>query len=307
MSTILKNTLNNIVRNKWLSMATIIVATIVFLAASFFIGLSVLAQRAVKISQTKAQLQIYFQIDTPEGEISKIKDILENTEGIEGISYVSQDEALELYIDYYSDDPELIDSVSADWLPASLEVRAKSLDYLVEISDIVKEEQKINSYIEEVVYHKDIVNQLKSISKGINIGAIFITLVFSVITLSLVFITISFNISSHRREIEIMHVIGTNDSKIKVPFILEGVFYTTLGAFIAATLLIIPIILIINDSNTSNIHYVFTDLLNELNLNFLKNNIFISVLGFYFIHIISGVFIGFISSSFSVVRNLNLK
>ncbi len=307
MATILKNTKNNIIRNRWLSLATILVATIVFVTASFFIGLSILAQRAVSISQTKAQLQIYFDVDAPESEISMVKDLLEKQEGIEEIEYIDQEEALQLYMDYYSDDPELIDSVSAEWLPPSLDVRAQSLEFLEQISEVVEEEQKTNPYIDEVVYHKDIVDQLKSISNGINVGAIAIISIFSIITISLVFITISFNINSHKREIEIMHLIGTRDGHIKMPFILEGVFYTTIGSIIAATLIIVPLYIIMQNGNESNLHYILIELTKELKLDFITEFNFEFVGLFYFIHIAVGAIVGLLSSSFSVMRNLTLK
>lgn len=307
MTTIIKNTATNIFRNKWLSTATILVATIVFVTASFFIGLSILAQRAVSISQTKAQLQIYFQVETPESEIFILQEQLEKLEGVESIDYIDQQAALELYVNYYADDPELIDSVSSEWLPPSLEVRAKSLDQLEEISKVVQEEQKINPFIEEVIYHKDIVSQLKSIATGINFGAIAIIAIFSIITIALVFITIAFNINSHRREIEIMHIIGTKDSQIRIPFILEGVFYTTLGSFIAATMIIVPWYLIISGSNDSNLHFILMQLTKELRLDFLREFNFQFIGLFYLIHLVIGLLVGFLSSSFSVMRNLNLK
>lgn len=307
MSGILKNTKNNIFRNKWLSLATILVATIVFVTASFFIALSLIAQRAVNVTQTKAQLQIYFEIDTPEGEISDVRDIFENNNNIESINYIDKDEALALYLDYYSDDPELIDSVSADWLPASLEVRAKTLDDLELITEIVRDEQETNPYIEEVVYHKDIVNQLKTIANGINYGAIGIIGIFSFITISLVFISIAFNIHAHRREIEIMHLIGTKDSYIKLPFILEGTLYTTLGAFFAATMIIVPWYMLLNYGTDTNAHFILTEIIKELDLKFLSEFSLVFVLAFYGLHLLVGSLIGFLSSSFAVMRNLSLK
>lgn len=307
MSGIIANTGKNILRNRWLSIATILVATIVFATASFFIAVSFMAQQAVRISETKAQLQIYFEVDTPESQISSVRDKLEKLNGIEEVTYITQEEALALYLDYYSDDPELIDSVSADWLPASLEVRASSLTDLEYITDQVKEEQRTNPYIEEVVYHEDVVKQLRSISNAIRYGAIGIISIFSVITLSLVFITIAFNINAHHKEIEIMHLVGSNDSYIKLPYILEGVVYTTVGSLIAAGLIIVPWYLLVGSSSDSNIKFILTQLATELDLNYLRSFDLKFVILFFGVHGIVGALVGFASSSFAVMKNLNLK
>lgn len=307
MTGILISTKNNILRNKWLSLATIIVATIVFLTASFFIALSLIAQRAVDVSQTKAQLQIYFEIETPEKEISAVRRKLEKMEGVENINYIDQEEALALYLEYYDDDPELVDSVSSNWLPASLEVRARTLEDLDQITEAVKAEKETNPYIEEVVYHEDVVNQLRSLSEWIRYGALALIIIFSVITVSLVFITIAFNINSHKKEIEIMHLIGTSDFYIKAPFILEGTFYTSLGAIIAATLIIIPLFLLTTMNTESNLGFIFQEFSKELDLKFLAEFSITFVILFYLVHFVVGGLIGFLSSSFAVMKNLKLN
>lgn len=307
MTGILISTKNNILRNKWLSLATIIVATIVFLTASFFIALSLIAQRAVDVSQTKAQLQIYFEIETPEKEISAVRRKLEKMEGVENINYIDQEEALALYLEYYDDDPELVDSVSSNWLPASLEVRARTLEDLDQITEAVKAEKETNPYIEEVVYHEDVVNQLRSLSEWIRYGALALIIIFSVITVSLVFITIAFNINSHKKEIEIMHLIGTSDFYIKAPFILEGTFYTSLGAIIAATLIIIPLFLLTTMNTESNLGFIFQEFSKELDLKFLAEFSLTFVILFYLVHFVVGGLIGFLSSSFAVMKNLKLN
>lgn len=307
MAGILTNTKNNILRNKWLSLATVLVASIVFLTASFFIIVSLIAQRAVQVSETKAQLQIYFQVDTPEGEVLKVKEDLEKLPSAENVTYISQEEALQLYLDYYSDDPELIESVSADWLPPSLEVRATSIEELETITLAVRAEQEVNPNIEEVVYHEDVVNQLKSLSKGINVGAIGIIFIFSVITISLVFITIAFNINAHKREIEIMHLVGSSDSYIKVPFILEGVVYTSVGALVAAVLLLIPWYILMNYNVDSNVQFILSEITHELKLNSAREMSIGFLLIFILIHLLVGAMIGLVSSWFAVMKNLNLK
>lgn len=304
---VLSTTKNTIIRNKWLSVATILVTTIVFTTASFFIAMSLVAQKAVKISETKAQVQIYFDLETPEEEIEKLINQVEEYDGLESVEYISQEDALKLYIGYYSDDPDLVDSVSAEWLPASLELRAKSLDELDGLTQYVREEQKINPYIEDVQYHEDIVEQLKSISKMITIGAISIIAVFSLVTISLIFITIAFNIRSHKNEIEIMHLVGSSDAYIKLPFILEGTFYTAFGAFLAAALLIVPWYLFMHFAIGSNLHFIITDVLKELSFGFLKSfNPWFTTM-FFGVHILIGALIGFGASSVAVMKHLNLK
>lgn len=304
---IFSNTKNNVVRNKWLSIATILVTIIVFTTASIFIILSLIAHRAVKVSETKAQLQIYFQLDTPEEEILKVEERVKGYSGTESTTYISQEEALRLYISYYSDDPDLLDNVSADWLPASLEVRAKSLEQLDGLTEVVKEEQNTNPYIEDVQYHEDIVRQLRSISRTISSGALAIIVVFSTITFALIFITISFNIRSHKNEIEIMHLVGSSDAYIKVPFILEGTFYTMLGSFLASIFILVPWLIFMRYGIGTNLHFIVTDILKELSLDYIRDLEPLFLLSFFGIHLLIGALVGIVASSIAVVKHLDLK
>lgn len=304
---ILTNTKNNIIRNRWLSLATILVTTIVFATASFFIILSLVVGQTVKVYEKKAQLEIYFTLETPEVEIQKFLAKVEAYEGIDSVDYISKQEALTLYVSYYSDDPDLLDSVSADWLPASVEAKANSLEELDGLTDLIKAEQSVNPYIDDVRYHEDVVKQLKSISHSVSIGAIGIIVVFSIITVSLIFITIAFNIRSHKNEIEIMQLVGSSDRYIKLPFVLEGVFYTVTGAFLAATIILVPWLLYMKFGVGTNFHFVITDILKELSFEFARGFNIVFVTGFYTIHILIGALVGFAASSVAVMKNLDLK
>jgi len=304
---ILRYTKNNIARNKWLSLATILVSAIIFTTASIFIATSLIAQKSVKIAETKAQIEIYFETDAPEIEISNVKALIESLDGVNKITYISQEDALNIYLGDNAEDADLTESISKDWLPASLEVQAVSLDALEQITKSIKEEEAINPYIDDVQYREDVVDQLKAISKGINIGAIGIISIFGIITFSLIIITISFNIMAHKSEIEIMHLVGSKDKDISTPFILEGIIYTTVGALIAASLIIIPWYTLMHFGNNSNIYFIIQDIIKELKMPYLLSFNWLFTILFYIIHLGIATIIGLIGSGIAVKKYLNLK
>ncbi|WKZ30971.1 MAG: permease-like cell division protein FtsX [Candidatus Dojkabacteria bacterium] len=307
LSTTFKNTKNNILRNKWLSMATILVTTIVFASAAIFTIAALLARRAVDVTEKEAQMQIYFVLDAPESEIFAVEELVKSAGQIEKIEYIDQQKALKYYISYYSEEEDLTEGVDSEWLPASLTVRAETLTDLDNITAVIKEESKTNPYIDDVLYHEDVVNQLKMISKAITVGGLAVIGLFTFITLALVIITVSFNITAHKSEIQIMHLVGSSDSYVKTPFILEGVFATVVGAFIAASLIIIPWYLFMYTAEGSNFYFVITDTLSYLSLQGLGQFNLIFVLIFYGILILIGGIIGFISSYIATAKYLKLK
>jgi cell division transport system permease protein len=294
----------NVKRNKWLSLSTICVSTIVIAISSFFIASAIFAQRGVKYYEQKAQVIIFFKKDTSEADILSLRDKLFDPELIEGIDYVSQEDALEIYREDFADNPDLIATVTADSLPPSLEIRAKSIEALIEIIEDINIEKETNVFIDEVMYFRDVVDNLKTLSRIISVGSIILITSLLIITISLIRITIGFNINAHKEEIEIMHLVGSSDKFIKIPFILEGFFYGLMGGFLGATLLIVPWYVMIYYTQNTDFAFWVNQLLTDLNLGFLGSLNVTFILAYYLAHMLAGGLLGIVSSYSAVKRYL---
>jgi cell division transport system permease protein len=294
----------NIKRNKWLSLSTIFVSTIVLAISSAFISTAIFAQKGVKYYEQKAQVIIFFKKDTTEADILMLRDKLFDPELIEGIDYVSQEEALLIYQKDFADSPDLISTVTADSLPPSLEIRAKSIDSLIQIIENINLEKETNAYIDEVLYFKDVVENLRTLSRIIGIGSVFLITSLLIITFSLIRITIGFNINAHQDEIQIMHLVGSTDKFIKIPFILEGCFYGIAGGLLGATLLIVPWYAIIYYTQNTDFAFWVNQMLSDFNLDFLRSINIAFILIYYLIHMLAGGLLGIVSSFSAVKRYL---
>jgi cell division protein FtsX len=173
-------------KNRWLSLSTIFVITIVFTISTFFIISAIVARQAVSYYETKAQVMVFFKKETPEEEIFKIRDQIQQLPNIEGIEYISQEKAYEIYKQDFQNDQDLVDTITADVLPPSLGIRAKSIDDLTVVINKINDEKDKNAYIDEVWYFEDVVNSLKSISKVIDYGAIALISILGVIAFTLI-------------------------------------------------------------------------------------------------------------------------
>ena len=65
------------------------------------------------------------------------------------------------------------------------------------------------------MYFKDVVDNMRSLSKIINIGSVVLITAMGIVTISLIRATIGFNIK-HIRKIEIMHLVGSPDKFIRL-------------------------------------------------------------------------------------------
>lgn len=299
-------TKKNIKRNKFLSLSTILVASIVLVISSFFISIGILSQKAIKYYEKKAQVIIFFKRDTKEADIMKIKDLFNDALLVEKIEFISQEQALAIYKEDFSDNPDLLATVTADSLPPSLEIRAKDVDSLLTLIERINKERETNSSIDEVMYFKDVVNNLRTLSNTIRIASIILISALLVIAFSLIRIAVGFNINSHKDEIKIMNLMGSTNKYIKMPYLFEGAYYGGLGGFIAATLIIVPFfILIVSLMRNPDFSFSFNQILRDLGLTFLRPVNLPFIIIYYLAHILSGILIGLVSSLSAIKKYLD--
>lgn len=300
-SRIFKVTTTNVKRNKWLTISTIFVSAIVFTLSSVFISMSILTQKAVDYYEQKAQVIVFFKKGTSETDILTFRDTIYNAELIEQIDYVSQEQALDIYKEDFADNPDLISTVTADSLPASLEIRAKSIDALLEVIEDINKAKETNASVDEVMYFRDVVENMRSLSRLINIGSVVLITAMGIVTISLIRVTIGFNIKLHQEEIQIMHLVGSSDRFIRTPFILEGTFYGFIGGLISSILILLPWYSVIYYTKGTDFSFWVDQLFTDFSMPFLVRFDFLFILVYLLIHILIGSLIGLLSS-YSAVR-----
>lgn len=179
--------------------------------------------------ESKPQLTVFFKDEKDQGSVDRLIDRLKSTGKISTVNFISKEKALAIYREQNKNDPLLLEMVTADILPSSLEVSATSPQHLSSLADIMRDEPGID----EVVYQKDEIETLiawTSIAR--KIGLIFI--VFLIIsTLFIILTSISMKIALKREEIEILKLVGATPWYIKRPFVREGLVYGLIGGNIA--------------------------------------------------------------------------
>lgn len=292
-------------RNRWFTISTIFVTAIVFTISSFFISLAIISRKAVNFYEQRAQVIIFFDREAPEEEITAVREKINDPQLIENIRYISQEDALLIYQEDFANNPELISTITADALPPSLEVRAVSIDALIDVIETINTEKDTNVYIDDVMYFKDVVDNIRTLSRIINLGAIVIISALILITFFLIKVTIGLNIKLHQEEIKIMHLVGGTDSFIKTPFLIEGTLYGVLGGFLASSLILLPWYLIVYYTQAADFWFWVSQLLSDFNLDFLNQFSPLFVLVHYIVHVGVGAVLGFVSSYSAVNKYLN--
>jgi cell division transport system permease protein len=215
-------------RSPYQSIAAILIMSLTFLAIAVFSIITIISVRVINYFETRPQLSVFFNQDATPDDINNLRKQLEATKKTIGIKYVSKDEALSIYKQQNKEDPLLLDLVTSDILPASLDVQATDAQYLSDLSQIAKK----SPAVDEVVFQKDIVDTLVKFTTGLRQIGMVIIAVLLVVSIFVILTIIGIKITVRRDEIEIMKLIGASNWFIRTPFLLEGIFYGALGALI---------------------------------------------------------------------------
>jgi len=205
-----------------------------FLSMILFVSLTFL-HGVLGYLESRPQVTVYFQTSTPEKEIFKIRDELNNSGKVILIKYISQQEAFNIYKNINKNDPLLLEMVSADILPSSLEIYAKKPVYLPEIAEFLKKQ----GGVDEVQFQKDIVDRLLNLTNVLRkLSLLFFVYLLLMSTIVLTTTTL-FKIALKKDEIELMRLIGASNFYIRKPFLQEGVFLGIVASLVSFIILLL--------------------------------------------------------------------
>ena len=227
----LKTVAKYIRRSPYQAISAALIMTLTFFTISMFAILTILSIRLINYFETRPQLTVFFKDTAKQEEIKGLEEQLKATLKVATISFVSKEEALKIYKEQNKKDPILLDLVTADILPSSIEVQAIKAEYLSDLASIVKG----SDIVEEVIFQKDIVDTLIAWTNAFRKIGIVVISVLAIVSLFIILTIIGIKITLRREEIEIMRLIGASNWFIRAPFLLEGMMYGFFGALIGWT------------------------------------------------------------------------
>ena len=227
-------------------------ATMVF---TFFVAtvLAILAYAStatLKYFETRPQVIAFLKDDATAEQISGLQRKLEGDTRLKSIKYVTKDQALKIYKDATSDNPELSALVSPKVFPASLEFSVIDLAFTENVIKEVEGEQIIKQVVftaslGDTKNYGEVIQNLQRVTYYIRVGGASILLFLLASSLLVLLVIIGMRISARREEIEILQLIGATPGFIRMPFLFEGIFYAVMGAFVgwlSSSLLLIYLI-----------------------------------------------------------------
>jgi cell division transport system permease protein len=283
---LLKESLRGFNSAKLSTVASVITITLSLILIAVYFTLSFNSNKLIKSIKDKVEIEVFIDENLSQEDINAIKEKIRTIGGVKQITFISKDEATKIFEKEYG--KEMLELFESNPLPASFKINLydeyKSLDRINKIKNQLSGVQNIN----DIVFPE---KNLELIEKNTS-GFLYINLVvLIIITLSSVFLvsnTIRLVITSRRKIIKTLKLLGATNSFIMTPFIIEGFLQGLFGGIIASGILY--------------------SLLLVYSSRFSQNDFKLDFFGFeYLVYLILiGIILGILGSAFSVNRFLKV-
>lgn len=233
----LKTAWDHIRRSPFQALAAVFVLMITFFVITILSILVYSSSQALKYFETRPQVITFIKDDAELTAVNSLQSRLESDERVKEVSYVSKEQALEIYKEATADNPLLSELVSPTIFPASLEVSLTDLSYAEEIIGELRQEEIVDQVGftaslggEDAL--SEVVNRLRTISWYLRVGGGAFALLLASTSFLVLIIIIGMRMATRRGEIEILDLIGATPGFIRGPIILEAIIYSVFGVFV---------------------------------------------------------------------------
>lgn len=232
---VLKFSLQDISRNIWLSVITITILILAMFSINTLILTKTISANAIDAIKNKINISLYLTSDANEAEIFYLKDKVIAMDRVRDVKYISKQEALDSFRANNENNEEILQALielGQNPLSPSLIISPKNAD---EVADLIEELKVLDSEIIESRDFADnslILERINNITNRINDIAIIIIAVFIITSLLVIYNSIKVAIYTHKKEIEIMRLVGASNIFIHAPYLISSLIYTLVASFI---------------------------------------------------------------------------
>lgn len=232
---IIKFSLQDIVRNIWLSIVTIVILVLALFSVNILTALDLISKATIGAIKERVDINIHVTSQAEEDEIMALKAKISNFSQTGNVRYVSRAEALANFRAKHKDNPEILEALrelGRNPLSASLVIKPKEAN---NYKELIKDLNELESDIIESRNfddHELILNKINAISEKVNKAGIAVSSVFIFVTALMVFYSIRIAIYTHRTEIAIMRLVGASHWFIRAPYLFSGIIYAFIGLLI---------------------------------------------------------------------------
>lgn len=235
----IKFSVQDVVRNIWLSLVTIIILVLTLFTVNMLLVVKVVGQTAVDAIKEKIDVNLFLKTDAPEDRIEALKIKISSLSEVKSVEYISKDAAMEEFRMRHQDNPEILEALkelgknpltpTLVIKPINMDVFDNLINQLNIIEDDVIESRNFANY-------KTMLEKINTITEKVSNAALGLSSIFIFITLLVIYNSVRVAIYTHKKEITIMRLVGASNWFIQLPYVFSSIIYTFFGVAIVMLL-----------------------------------------------------------------------
>jgi len=229
----IKKTVKLLRRSPYQALAAALAMSLTFFVSSIFIILIIGGQIVLNYIEQRPEVIVFFADEANQTEIDDLTAKVRSTGLTKEIKFVSKEEALAIYRERNKEDPLLLESVTADFLPRSIDISVNRASDIKQITELAQGSE----HVDKVITPENLVEQLVKWTKTIRLGGLVFVSTLLSISFLIIIMVIGMRIAIRREEVSIMSLVGATKWYIARPFFIEGALYGILGASISVLLI----------------------------------------------------------------------
>lgn len=226
----IRDAFNSVFRNFSLSLASVSCITITLIVVSIFVILSYNVNNFTKLVEKDVTIVAFLDVNIEEEKVKELEAKIKRIDHVASYNFESKQEISEEMMKGNETFKNIMENWSAEENPLHPTFRIKA-DTIEEVEGIAKKVTKLDG-VSEVKWGQDMINSLITVFDVVRKICAGTVVALIIVTAFLITNTIKITITSRKREIDIMRLIGASNINIKIPFILEGLFLGIIGAVV---------------------------------------------------------------------------
>jgi cell division transport system permease protein len=207
-----------------------------FIALLLF-GLALLISRQVNLmieaSTGNVEVAVYLSDPVNLDNVDSLTSTLVNLPVVDDVDFETKEEACGRFKELFANQPALVNNVDCDALPASLRVKLGDPEQYAQVEAVLQGQPGIERIVDQSAF----LERLFSVTRVFRVGVLLIAVVMLVAAAILIANTVRMGLFARRKEIGIMKLVGATNWRIRIPFLVEGVFESLIGAAAAVMFL----------------------------------------------------------------------
>ena len=244
----IRDSFKSVFRNFSLSLASISCITITLIVVAVSLVLSFNVNNFTEIVEDDVTIVAFLDVDITDKEKDQVYDKLLTLDNIQKKNITFRDK-MDISKEMM-ESSKVFEGIMKDWDENESPIQDTYQIKVTEIKRIKKTAKEIEKidHVAVVKYGEGMVEQLVAVFDVIRKASVGVVIALILVTAFLIANTIKITITSRRREIEIMRLVGASNINIKLSFIFEGLLLGVFGS-------IIPIIVTIYGYNAVYDHF----------------------------------------------------